>query len=80
MQTYERNTTCQKCGSKTIGTSYDGHADRMKRRCGNCGYGWSELPLDAKEPDEPVPEKEMVKRLRPKIHLRPDDMASRLID
>lgn len=60
MQRYSKNRVCPKCGGYAT-SKYDspaanglGHVSLkyalkplIRRRCINCGYGWSEEPLDA---------------------------------
>jgi len=68
MEKYSKDAVCPKCGSKDILSSYEegykcgcenpdhDRSEHIERFCKNCRYEWQELPLDAEEPDDPVPE------------------------
>ena len=60
MKKYKSNTSCQKCGNNVTVDKYCKaityppafvETEHISRTCLNCGYEWSELPLDS-EVDE----------------------------
>ena len=47
MDKYDESATCKKCGGSVISTRYDGILQTLiHRRCGRCGYVWTERALD----------------------------------
>jgi len=42
---------CPKCGDPKVTTAYisDVGSEVLQKRCQNCGYSWTQKPLDQKE-------------------------------
>ncbi len=54
MDPYTEKTSCPKCASPLIGTSWvsagdDRKGGSLQRKCCRCGYFWNEMPLDEAE-------------------------------
>lgn len=70
MNKYNPNRPCPKCGHTVTKDTFSEILSTIERNCMNCGYTWSETPLDSE--DKPQEEGYSPNWRRAIIHLNPE--------
>lgn len=56
MERYDERTKCPKCGCIHLTSEWDKDSYTIQRKCTNCSYSFTQLPLDyVPEPVKEVP-------------------------